>query len=262
MHLRLRPRGVVSAAAVAALTGTMLSAALPPAQADSITANQAWRIVQQYTGVWTSPPGNLTNGETVDAPLLGNGDIGVAVGGSIDDQTFYLGKNDFFSTATNAIEPLGRVILAVPGMAGSSYHVVQNIAQAQVEGTYTLGGETLSSTSWVSATENLLVTTLRVSGTSAQAATVTLQDGFGNTPTVSSHGSVLDADVQAGTTPAPGNPQARIAATVPGTHADLSGNQLSLTLRPGVTYTLATAIESSHDTAAYESSVATLFAAM
>jgi alpha-L-fucosidase 2 len=195
----------------------------------------------------------LTNGETVDAPLLGNGDVGVAVGGSVDNQTFYLGKNDFFSTATNAIEPLGRIVLSVPGLAGSSYHVVQNIAQAQVEGTYTLGGQTLSSKSWVSATKNLFVTTLRLSGASSQAATVTLQDGLGNTPTTSSSDGVLDADVQAGTTSAPGNPQARIATTVRDRSARVSGNRISLTLRPGVTYTVAAAIKSSHDTPRYQS---------
>jgi hypothetical protein len=242
----------LTAAGLAGVQGAPPAAAQASSVADP-TPIQALGTVAQFQGVWNSPPTSLDSGETVDAPLLGNGDVGVAVGGSIDDQTFYLGKNDFFSTATNAIEPLGRIVLAVPGMAGSSYHVVQNIAQAQVEGTYTLGGETLSSTSWVSATENLLVTTLRVSGTSAQTATVTLQDGSGNTPNVSSHGSVLDADVQAGTTAAPGNPQARVAATVSGAHTDLSGNQLSLILKPGVTYTLATAIESSHDTAAYQS---------
>jgi len=64
-------------------------------------------------------------------------------------------------------------VLAVPGLAGSSYHVVQDISKAQVEGSYTLGGETLSSTSWVSATENLFVTTLRLTGSSPQAASVT-----------------------------------------------------------------------------------------
>jgi alpha-L-fucosidase 2 len=244
--------GVLVTAGLTALQATAPAAAQETAAVGDPTAPQALSAVAQFQGVWNSPPTNLSGGETTDAPLLGNGDVGVAIGGSIDDQTFYLGKNDFFSTATNAIEPLGRIVLAVPGLAGSSYHVVQNIAQAQVEGTYTLGGETLSSTSWVSATENMFVTTLRLTGSSSQAATVTLQDGFGNTPTVSSSDGVLDADVQAGTTPAAGNPQARLAATVRGERPSVTGNQIGLTLKPGVTYTLAAAIESSHDTANYQ----------
>ncbi|MEU6199576.1 hypothetical protein [Streptomyces sp. NPDC047061] len=217
------------------------------------TAAQALSTVARFQGVWNSPPTDLANGETVDAPLLGNGDVGVAVGGSVDDQTFYLGKNDFFSTATNGIEPLGRIVLSVPGLAGSDYHVVQDIAQAQVEGTYTLAGEQLSSTSWVSATRNLFVTTLRLSGSRPQQATVTVQDGLGRTPATSSENGVLDADVQAGTTDAPGNPHARIATSVRGTAASVSGNRISLTLRPGVTYTVAAAVQSSHDTPRYRS---------
>jgi hypothetical protein len=237
------------AAALSAVPGA--SAAAAPTPSDPTSA-LALPTVGQFDGEWNSPPTTLTSGETVDAPLMGNGDVGVAVGGSIDEQTFYVGKNDFFSTATNGIEPLGRIVLAVPGLAGSSYHVVQNIADADVDGTYTLGGDTLSSTSWVSATENMFITTLRLSGPSAQNATVSLQDGFGNTPTISRSGRVLNADVMAGTTAAPGNPQARVSATVLGGTPDMSGNQLGLTLEPGVTYTLAAAVDSSHDTPGYQ----------
>ena len=255
-HPRHRRRVGALLACTLVATGLAAVQGTTPAAATILgdpTAAQALKTVARFQGSWNSPPTTLNTGETVDAPLLGNGDVGVAVGGSIDDQTFYLGKNDFFSTATNAIEPLGRIVLAVPGLAGSSYHVVQNIARAQVEGTYTLGSETLSSTSWVSATENLFITTLRVSGSSPQAATVTLQDGHGNAPTSSSSGRVLNADVQAGTVSAPGNPQARVSATVLGERANLSGNQINLTLKPNVTYTVAAAIESSHDTSAYQS---------
>ncbi|MEV7391615.1 hypothetical protein [Streptomyces sp. NPDC091215] len=256
MAFSLRHRRPVSTLLVSALVALGLtavqggpSAATP--NLDDPTPAQALRTVARFQGEWNSPPTTLTGGETVDAPLMGNGDVGVAVGGSIDDQTFYIGKNDFFSTATNGIEPLGRIVLSVPGLAGSGYHVVQNIAQAQVEGTYTLGNQTLSSRSWVSATDNLFVTTLRLSGSQSQDASITLQDGLGNTPSTAVKNGVLDADVQAGTTAATGNPQARVAATVRGGSASLSANRIGLTLKPGVTYTVAAAIQSSHDTPRY-----------
>jgi alpha-L-fucosidase 2 len=238
---------------LAAQTASSLASRAEAAVVTDPTASQALATVARFQGVWTSPPTNLSSGETTDAPLMGNGDVGVAVGGSVDDQTFYIGKNDFFSTASNSIEPLGRVVLALPGMAGASYHVVQDIAKAQVDGTYALDGDTVATTSWVSATKGMLITSITLSGTAPQAASVTLQDGLGDTPASSVNGRVINADVQAGTVPAAGNPQARMSATLLGGTASLSGNQLSITLRPGTTYTLATAIVSSHDTSSYAS---------
>ena len=137
MKLRPQPRRAVALGAGAALVCTLLATTLSrPAMADTVTANQAWRIAQQYSGVWTSPPTTLTNGQTVDAPLLGNGDIGVAVGGTIANQTMYIGKNDFWSSSTHAIKPLSRIVIRADGLTGSSYNVVQDIARAEVRGSY------------------------------------------------------------------------------------------------------------------------------
>jgi alpha-L-fucosidase 2 len=254
----LRKSGPLTRTGSAVTAAVLVSAAITvvtsqPAAADSVTANQAMRIVSQYQGVWTSPPTQLTSGETVDAPLMGNGDVGVAVGGSINDQTFYIGKNDFFSTAGHAIEPLGQIVVAAPSMAGSSYHVVQNIAQAQVVGTYTLGGTTLSTTSWMSATENVFVTSFSLTGGSAQSIKISLQNGAGGTPTVSTTGNDLDADVTAGTSGGTNNPVARMAARTIGQTQSISGNALTLTMQPGTTSTLVVAIESNDNSSSYQS---------
>ncbi|WP_370370033.1 hypothetical protein [Catenulispora sp. GP43] len=224
-----------------------------PARADSVTANQAWRIAQQYTGVWTSPPTNLTGGETVDAPLLGNGDIGVAIGGSIADQTMYIGKNDFFSGSSHAIKPLGRIVVTAAGLSGSSYNVVQDIAHAEVRGTYTLGGQTLTTTSWVDANSGTYVTSFALSGGSAQSIGITVQNGSGGTPTVGSSGNDLDADVAADTG-AGTDPHARIAARTIGQTPSISGNAITLTMQPGTTSTLVAGIVSSIDSSSWQSS--------
>ncbi|WP_225447953.1 hypothetical protein [Streptacidiphilus sp. P02-A3a] len=242
----------MSAVTAGLLVGAGLSAiAAQPALADTVTANEATRIVSQYTGVWTTPPTQLGNGETTDAPLLGNGNVGVAVGGSINDQTFYLGKNDFFSAAGHAIEPLGRIVVAAPSMAGAGYHVVQNIARAQVSGTYTLGAVTLATTSWVSATQNTFVTQFTLTGGSAQNISISLQNGAGGTPTVSTTGNDLDADVAADTSGS-GNPVARIAARTIGDSQSVSGNTITLTMQPGTSSTLVAAIESDNDSSTYQ----------
>ena len=245
-------RRAIGASAIALLVGSMITVGTAtPAVADSTTATQAMRIVSQYSGQWTSPPSVLTSGETTDAPLLGNGDVGAAIGGSINNQTFYLGKNDFFSGTTHAIKPLGRIVIAATGLAGSSYNVVQDIAHAEVRGTYVLGSQTLTTTSWISATEDLLVTSFTLTGGGAQSIGITLQNGAGGTPTTSTTGNELNADVVAdagGST----DPKARIAARTIGGTQSISGNKVTVTIQPGTTSTLVAGIQSSIDTSSYQ----------
>jgi alpha-L-fucosidase 2 len=253
MTLATLPRRAVGLAAGTALACTVvITAPSGPALADAVTADQGWRIAQQYTGVWTSPPTTLTGGGTVDAPLLGNGDIGVAVGGSIEDQTMYVGKNDFFSGSSHAIKPLGRIVIKAAGWTGSSYHVVQDIAHAEVRGTYTLGGQTLSTTSWVDANSGRFVTSFKLTGGGVQRIGITLQNGSGGTPSVSTTGRDLDADVVADTGSG-SDPHARMAARTIGATQSVSGNTITLTVRPGTTSTLVTGIVSSADTPSWRS---------
>jgi hypothetical protein len=254
----MRRRRLAVAAAATLLASTVLTlAAIPSATADTVTATQAWRVVQQYQGVWTTPPSHLTSGDTVDGPLLGNGDVGVTVGGSINNQTYYLGKNDFFSLGSHAVRPLGRVVLAVPGMSGASYRMVQDIARGQAQGTYTLGGTTVTTTSWVSATSSAFVTSVTVTG-SSQAASFTVQNGAGGAPATSTSGSVLNADVSADGS----GPQARIASRIIGGSQSISGNRLNVTLNPGTTYTFVAGILSSIDSGSYQSGATGIVSAL
>jgi alpha-L-fucosidase 2 len=252
MRLEIPLRRAASAATATALVAAALTTVMSqPAAADSITGTQAANTVSQYQGVWTSPPTTLTNGETVDAPMMGNGDVGVAVGGSIGNQTFYLGKNDFWSSTSHAIKPLGRIVVSAGGLSGSSYNVVQDIQHAEVRGTYTLNGQTLKTTSWVDANTNLFATSFTLTGGGAQSIGITLQNGAGGTPGVSTSGHDLDADVVADTGGS-GDPRARVAARTIGGTQSTSGNKLTLTLQPGTTSTLVAAIESSIDTPNYQ----------
>jgi len=258
MTLAMRSRQALGFATATALACTVVIAAPPgPALANAVTTDQGWRIAQHYTGVWTSPPTTLTGGGTVDAPLMGNGDLGVAVGGSIANQTMYIGKNDFFSGSSHAIKPLGRIVINAAGLSGSSYRVVQDIAHAEVRGTYTLGGQTLSTTSWVDANSGRFVTSFRLAGGSAQRIGITLQNGSGGTPSVSTTGRTLNADVVADTGTG-SDPQARMAARTIGATPSISGNTITLTMRPGTTSTLVAGIVSSLDTPSWRRSADSL----
>jgi alpha-L-fucosidase 2 len=144
----------------------------------------------------------------------------------------------------------------VPGLSGAGYHVVQDIAHAQVKGTYTLGGSTLNTTSWESATENLFVTSMTLTGGGNQTASFTVQNGSGAAPTVSTSGSTLNADVAADGTN--GNPLARLSSRVIGGSPTIAGNKISVTLTPGTTYTFVSSALSNIDSSGYQASATSM----
>ena len=61
----------------------------------SITYTQGQQSIDCYKAIFTVPPQNVPTIKTPDAPLAGNGDIGITMGGTPDNLCFYIGKNDF-----------------------------------------------------------------------------------------------------------------------------------------------------------------------
>ena len=151
---------------------------LSQVQAQGYTKANVQRIVQQYTGVWNSSPKNVFSGRTQDTPMLGNGDVGVIIGGTADKLSFYIGKNEWWSLVEGRCKPVGRIAISIPEMSGATYHMEQDIAKAEVRGAFTRGNDVLKTTSWVSATDNLLITKLTYDGSSAKAVTVKITDPF------------------------------------------------------------------------------------
>ncbi len=176
-----------------------------PCQAD--VAAEALARVAQHRGVWTAPPVVMPTRKVPDGPLLGNGDLGVAVGGVAERQKyfglgeagganvtvrqaapgsspethrFYLSKNDFWKTKTvypNAHPcPIGAIDISIPALFGGEYRAEQILETAEVRHTlktklrvedpppFTRADTVIHFTSWVAATENLLVIELSVEG--------------------------------------------------------------------------------------------------
>ena len=119
-----------------------------------------------YTAVFKAPPEHVPTPGMPDGPLLGNGDIGVVLGGPAEAQAFYIGKNDFWTRhpANAKVIPVGRVELNLPGLRGATYRQEQDLALAEVRGTFTKDDLTVRTRSWVDANENLLVTQVRCEG--------------------------------------------------------------------------------------------------
>jgi hypothetical protein len=150
---------------VAALA--LLAAALAATVAHA--ADTALDHVAKHTAVFTLPPKHVPTQGMPDGPLLGNGAVGVALAGPPEAQRFHVGENDFWrrNPADASVMAVGVVNLSVAALQGARYRQEQDLARAEVRGTFAKGGVTLRTRSWVDANENLLVTLRRCEGTTA-----------------------------------------------------------------------------------------------
>ncbi len=143
-------------------------------------------LAAQYVGTFTAPPTQTNTSETPDGPLLGNGDVGVVVLGTIDATKFILGKNEFWSLsptgigATLTVKAMATLSVSIPGMKTASYAMTESIGTGQVTGTFSLNGNTVTTTSWVQATDttnNLFFTQYTYTGSGSQTVNVSLGVG-------------------------------------------------------------------------------------
>ncbi len=117
------------------------------------------KIVSAYKAVFTDVPKRIPTWETVDAPLLGNGDTLVAFAGEPAAMKFYIGKNDLWIMKVendSRPQPLARLDVGFPQLKGASYYVEQDLARAITTGRFEKDGKTLMMETAVAATKNLL----------------------------------------------------------------------------------------------------------
>jgi alpha-L-fucosidase 2 len=220
-------------------------------------------LATQYVGTFSSPPTQTDTQETTDAPLLGNGDLGVAVLGNVDAMTFILGKNEFWSLSQGSVKAMARLSLSIPGMAGASYAMTERIGTGQVAGTFAVGGNTLTTTSWVQATDttdNQLFTLIAYTGVAPLPVAVSLAPGKQNSnpSNTGSSGDVLYEDVQADSVDTVGGyttPKVRIATRVIGTTGAVTNGALNFALSPGQMVVLAAGVMSNFDSPMYQAQV-------
>jgi alpha-L-fucosidase 2 len=220
-------------------------------------------LATPYVGTFSSPPAQTDTQQTTDAPLLGNGDLGVAVLGNIDAMTFILHKTEFWSLSQGSVKAMARLSLSIPGMAGASYAMTERIATGQVTGTFAINGSTITTTSWVQATDttnNQLLTQIAYTGAGALPVAVSLASGHknANPSSVGSSGDVLYEDVQADGADTVGGHtthKVRVATRVIGASGAVANGALTFTLTPGQKLVLATGVMSNFDSPTYQTQV-------
>ena len=134
----------------------------------SSAPDNAERIVSRHEGVWTAPPRRVPSNADSDAPLLGNGDLGVLIGGPPEKQQFFISKCDFwrpqpyFPWFNPAL--VGALDLEIPALKGASYKAVQDIARAEVRQTFSRPDGTVELRSWTPATGHELIVEISCTG--------------------------------------------------------------------------------------------------
>ena len=143
----------------------------------------------KYKATFTKPPTKAPTSRTPDAPLAGNGDIGLTMGGDGSHLKFYLGKNDFWRS--HEVYPGGGIAfpgfleIISPELKGSSYYAEQVLDSAYIKAKFSKKDIVVNLKTWVSATSNQAIielkankpTNLRLSLTAATGNTSTTSSG-------------------------------------------------------------------------------------
>ena len=124
------------------------------------------RAPMDYKAVFDAPPRGVPTQAMPDGPLLGNGDVGVVLAGPPEAQRFHIGKNDFWTRTPGdaKVITVGTVRLSIPALQGASYRQEQDLARAEVRGTFSKARLTVRTRSWVDANANLLLTQVQCEG--------------------------------------------------------------------------------------------------
>ncbi|MCY2930626.1 MAG: hypothetical protein NTV86_14235 [Planctomycetota bacterium] len=107
------------------------SRAADPAGAWKATMGDVEKIVGRYKGVYDKPPSQTPTTKIPDGPLLGNGDVGVALGGPPEELRLFISKADFWRTQgppkcpNTAAGPrqLGQIVLSTPPPQGRAARI-------------------------------------------------------------------------------------------------------------------------------------------
>ena len=125
-------------------------------------------IVSRYRTVFTEPPSRIPANISVDAPIMGNGETGVAISGKPDKQVYYLARNDFWRLRSSYNESfpavLGKIEIDIPGLEGASYLVEQDLYRAKSYSRFSKGSQTVVFRSFVAASEDMMIIEISLKG--------------------------------------------------------------------------------------------------
>ena len=136
-------------------------------------------LAAHVQGGYNSQISTPSSGGVVNAPVVGNGDMALMIGGPSTSLSFAVGKADFWGVEHGVIMPVGSLVLSAPALSGSSYSLIQNVGSASVTGTFTAGSSGLGLNSWIAASQNTAFIQLTNTGVAPLTFTSELFDAYG-----------------------------------------------------------------------------------
>lgn len=118
--------------------------------------------------IWTKPPGRTPSDVSIDAPLMGNGDVTMSVGFKEGRLRYYLSKNDFWRLKSkgdglSGPRVIGFLDIKTEGFTDDNFSAGQSLKNGVTSCLLKKDKQSLTARSWVSATENLIFIELSTS---------------------------------------------------------------------------------------------------
>jgi len=114
-----------------------------------------------YKNTWVKAPEHCPNNVSIDAPLMGNGDVTMSVGFKDNCLRYYIGKNDFWRLRSQADHLSGPRVagffdIKITGFNNADFSAEQLLSNGVTTCLLKKSNQALTLKSWVSATGNLI----------------------------------------------------------------------------------------------------------
>lgn len=206
--------------------------------------------IDRFSTTFCEYPQKVPTDFNPDAPLAGNGDIGVTMCASSENLRFYIGKNDFWRAYPEALDGSG---IALPGgldinadiISKGKYKAEQLPGSAALKASFEEGGNTLNVRAWVHATDNIFIIEMTSSEKTELKLNLWSPEGYGSVNDFGNEDGVTWVTRSLGQVPVVEFPSdIAMAINVPDS---------TITLKPGKKEIIVMAAYTNHDTPEWKS---------
>jgi len=134
-----------------------------------------------------------SSASVVNAPVVGNGDMALMIGGPSQSLSFCVGKTDFLGVEHGVIMPVGSLLLSTPALGTSAYSLVENVGAATISGKFTSGSSELTLTAWMATSQNTAFIQLSNTGSQPLTFSSRLLDGLGTSGNPGTFGFAINS---------------------------------------------------------------------